>query len=78
MPCSLAEHVLPVSYPLTPPRSPKASLGQDLTRELPTPPLMHTLRQEESSVLSLAADEKHLFSGSQGYDIYVRLQICAS
>ncbi|KAF8315648.1 Zn-dependent exopeptidase [Clavulina sp. PMI_390] len=35
------------------------------------PFLAHTLRQEESSVLSLAADARHIFSGSQGKDIYV-------
>lgn len=32
---------------------------------------MHTLRQEESSVLSLTADERFIYSGSQGMDIYV-------
>ncbi|KDQ11164.1 hypothetical protein BOTBODRAFT_35706 [Botryobasidium botryosum FD-172 SS1] len=37
----------------------------------PQPRLAHTLHQELSSVLSLAADERHFFSGSQGQDIYV-------
>lgn len=40
------------------------------------PELYHSLHQKRSSVLSLAADDKHLFSGSQGDDISVRS--CAS
>ncbi|KAI5122438.1 hypothetical protein M0805_008751 [Coniferiporia weirii] len=32
---------------------------------------MHTLHTELSSVLSVTADEKHIFSGSQGCDIFV-------
>lgn len=34
---------------------------------------MHTLHTETSSVLSVTADENYLFSGSQGYDIFVSL-----
>ncbi|RUS25340.1 WD40-repeat-containing domain protein, partial [Jimgerdemannia flammicorona] len=32
---------------------------------------VHTLSQEENSILSLAASDKYLFSGSQGLQIYV-------
>ena len=45
-----------------------AHVGTELT---PHPFLAHTLRQEQSSVLSLAACSRHIFSGSQGKDIYV-------
>lgn len=46
---------------------------QELKINTTHPLLAHTLRQEQSSVLSLAADSRHIFSGSQGKDIYVRL-----
>jgi hypothetical protein len=46
---------------------------QELRMNTTHPFLTHTLRQEESSVLSLAADSRHIFSGSQGKDIYVRM-----
>lgn len=75
MPCSMAEYALSAALLLTPPQSPPkrpASLSRDPPREAPKPALMHTLHQEESSVLSVAADDAHIFSGSQGYDIYVR------
>lgn len=75
MPCTLAEHALVAGFLPTPPLSPKrtASLSRDLPEDIPQPVPMHTLhhREENSSVLSLAADERHIFSGSQGYDIYV-------
>jgi len=35
------------------------------------PRLRHTLQQEGTSILSLAADGRHIFSGSQGDDISV-------
>ena len=36
------------------------------------PPLLHhSLQQKGSSVLCLAADSYHIYSGSQGYDINV-------
>lgn len=62
---------------MTPPTSTDADLNlaiqmQDELRSNTSHPfLMHTLRQEQSSVLSLAADSRHIFSGSQGKDIYV-------
>ena len=79
MPCSLAEHALIAGLLPTPPLSPKqtASLSRDLPEDIPQPELMHTLHQEDSSVLSLAADENYIFSGSQGYDIYVSGLICS-
>ncbi|KAG8994336.1 hypothetical protein FRB93_001592 [Tulasnella sp. JGI-2019a] len=39
--------------------------------QAPLPPLTHTLHHKETSVLSLAADERWIFSGSQGMSIYV-------
>lgn len=67
MPCSLAEHALTSAALPTPPLSPKHTAFPDID----TIPLMHTLHTEPSSVLSVTADEKHIFSGSQGYDIFV-------
>jgi len=46
---------------------------QELRMNTTHPFLTHALRQQESSVLSLAADSRHIFSGSQGKDIYVRV-----
>lgn len=66
MPCSLAEHALTSALLPTPPLSPKPAAPRDIDI-----PLMHTLHTELSSVLSVTADEKHIFSGSQGYDIFV-------
>jgi hypothetical protein len=53
---------------------------QELRMNTTHPFLIHTLRQQESSVLSLAADSRHIFSGSQGKNIYVcafALALCA-
>lgn len=74
MPCSIAGLMTPPLSVLISPLSPlnqTASLSRTTPQETPSPDLLHTLHQEESSVLSLAVDEKHVFSGSQGYDIYV-------
>lgn len=35
------------------------------------PTLHHSLQQKNSSVLCLAADSRHIYSGSQGYDVNV-------
>lgn len=51
---------------------------QELRVNTTHPFLTHTLRQPESSVLSLAADSRHIFSGSQGKDIYVRMMMTRS
>ncbi|KLO17294.1 Zn-dependent exopeptidase [Schizopora paradoxa] len=55
--------------------SASASIGLDPPPTAPAPRLAHSLRQEDcktaSSVLSVAADERHIYSGSQNYDIYV-------
>ncbi|EUC63300.1 beta-ala-his dipeptidase [Rhizoctonia solani AG-3 Rhs1AP] len=48
-----------------------SSLSRATPPEAAAARLVHTLRQEESSVLSLAADERFIYSGSQGMDIYV-------
>lgn len=47
-----------------------ASISRHAIRTLPAH--MHSLHQKDTSVLSLAGDSDHLFSGSQGQDIYVR------
>ncbi|CUA72557.1 putative di-and tripeptidase DUG2 [Rhizoctonia solani] len=47
-----------------------ASLARTSPPEAAAARLVHTLRQEESSVLSLTADERFIYSGSQGMDIY--------
>ncbi|EMD39729.1 hypothetical protein CERSUDRAFT_150401 [Gelatoporia subvermispora B] len=52
------------------PALPHPSLSRPTDAEL-KPRLRHTLHQEGTSVLSLAADSKHIFSGSQGEDILV-------
>lgn len=44
-------------------------MSSRVTHALPT--LVHSLHQKDSSVLSVAGDFDHLFSGSQGQDIYV-------
>ena len=43
-----------------------------LESELAVPRHLHSVHQKDSSVLSLASDSEHIFSGSQGQDIYVR------
>ncbi|KAF8607063.1 Zn-dependent exopeptidase [Ceratobasidium sp. AG-I] len=50
---------------------PSPSLSRTPPPEAAAARLVHTLRQEESSVLSLAADDRFIYSGSQGMDIYV-------
>lgn len=77
MPCVLAGHALTSASILASPSSTAqpASLSRDLPQKAGTPPLMHTLRSETSSVLSITADENYIFSGSQGYDISVSLSI---
>jgi hypothetical protein len=37
------------------------------------PTLKHALRQSGSSVLSVVTDERHIYSGSQAFNISVRL-----
>ncbi|KAH9933265.1 Zn-dependent exopeptidase [Amylocystis lapponica] len=48
-----------------------ASLSRPLESIAQPPRLSHTLHQQRNSVLSLAADASHIFSGSQGGDISV-------
>ncbi|KAH8114659.1 Zn-dependent exopeptidase [Phellopilus nigrolimitatus] len=55
----------------SPPDRTHPSLSRDIPQEASSPTLMHTLHTETSSVLSVTADEKHIYSGSQGYDIFV-------
>ncbi|KAI0256992.1 Zn-dependent exopeptidase [Lactifluus subvellereus] len=47
----------------------KASLSRDLRAA--TPSLVHTLIQEKNSILSVATDENHIYSGSQSQNISV-------
>ena len=47
----------------------EASLSRHLAAD--TPSLVHTLRQEDNSILSIATDENHIYSGSQNQNISV-------
>lgn len=47
----------------------EASLSRHLHAD--TPSLVHTLRQEDNSILSIATDENHIYSGSQNQNISV-------
>ena len=49
-----------------------ASLSRDLQCASSLPLLVHSLHETRSSVLSLAANENYIFSGSQNQDIAVR------
>jgi di- and tripeptidase len=51
--------------------APLASLSRDLQSAAVTPLLVHSLHETNSSVLSLAASEDYIFSGSQNKDILV-------
>lgn len=48
-----------------------ASLSRELQSDASVPALLHSLHELRSSVLSLAANEDHIFSGSQSQDISV-------
>ena len=48
-----------------------ASLSRNLQSAGITPLLVHSLHETNSSVLSLAASEDYIFSGSQNKDILV-------
>ncbi|KAH9980925.1 Zn-dependent exopeptidase [Lactifluus volemus] len=48
---------------------PHPSLSRDL--HAATPSLVHTLSQEENSILSVATDDDHIYSGSQNQNISV-------
>ncbi|KAJ7584980.1 hypothetical protein C8J56DRAFT_139703 [Mycena floridula] len=48
---------------------PHPSLSRDV--DSPLPPLIHSLHEVKSSVLSLAANDEHIFSGNQNSDIAV-------
>ncbi|KAF5315326.1 hypothetical protein D9619_006998 [Psilocybe cf. subviscida] len=50
---------------------PHPSLGRNLQSDSPPPNLIHSLHENKSSVLSLAANEEYIFSGSQNKDISV-------
>ena len=47
----------------------EASLSRHLHAD--TPSLVHTLLREDNSILSIATDENHIYSGSQNQDISV-------
>lgn len=49
-----------------------ASLSRDLQSDFAPPLLLHTLEENKSTVLSLAANDSYIFSGSQNRDILVR------
>ena len=52
------------------PSSNKASLSRNLQAVAPS--LVHTLSQEENSILSVATGDDHIYSGSQNQSISVR------
>jgi hypothetical protein len=47
----------------------EASLSRHLQAD--TPSLVHALCQEDNSILSIATDEQHIYSGSQNQNISV-------
>ncbi|KAF9454810.1 glutathione degradosome [Macrolepiota fuliginosa MF-IS2] len=56
---------------LAPPPVPHPSLSRNLQSGFSTPLLIHSLQESKSSVLSLAATDDYIFSGSQNRDILV-------
>ncbi|KAF8630926.1 hypothetical protein AX17_005283 [Amanita inopinata Kibby_2008] len=50
---------------------PHPSLSRELQTDNSSPLLLHSLRKSRGSVLSLAADDKHIFAGTQGQEILV-------
>ncbi|KAF9013391.1 hypothetical protein BDQ17DRAFT_1386947 [Cyathus striatus] len=52
-----------------------ASLSRDLQSDHSAPLLIHSLHETRSSVLSLAASENYIFSGTQNHVISVRTQV---
>ena len=54
-----------------------ASLARDLYGGQEHPPLLHSLQENKSSVLSLAATDDYIFSGSQNRDILVHIGLLA-
>ena len=49
-----------------------ASLSRQLQSDASVPHLFHSLHETKSSVLSLAANDRYIFSGNQNEDISVR------
>ncbi|PFH53886.1 hypothetical protein AMATHDRAFT_44936 [Amanita thiersii Skay4041] len=50
---------------------PPASLSRELQSDSSAPSLLHSLHESRGSVLSLAADDKHIFAGTQRHVILV-------
>ncbi|KZS99837.1 uncharacterized protein LAESUDRAFT_732836 [Laetiporus sulphureus 93-53] len=63
--------VKPLSSIIPDHTSPSASLSRPFDNAGRSPKLFHTLHQEQNSVLSLAADASHVYSGSPTGDISV-------
>src|SRR6267154_1150767 len=55
-----------------------ASLSRDLHAGDVSPRLLHSLQENKSSVLSLAATDEYIFSGSQNRDILVRIIVISA
>lgn len=53
-----------------------ASLSRDLQNRDDMPALIHSLHEENSSVLSLAASDDLIFSGGQNCHISVSCRLC--
>ena len=67
---SLPWLTLPPVFLRSPCPSNKASLSRNLHAVAPS--LVHTLSQEENSILSVATGDDHVYSGSQNQSISVR------
>jgi di- and tripeptidase len=50
---------------------PTSSLRRDLRSETSEPHLLHSLHEQRSSVLSLAASDEYIFSGNQNREVVV-------
>jgi di- and tripeptidase len=50
---------------------PTSSLSRDLRSETSEPHLLHSLHEQRSSVLSLAASDEYIFSGNQNQEVVV-------
>lgn len=52
-----------------------ASLSRDLQSDASVPTLLHSLHELHSSVLSLAASDDYIFSGSESQDVLVSIRL---
>jgi di- and tripeptidase len=60
------------------PRDGQASVSRPIRSAAPPPRLLHSLGDENKSVLSLMANADHIFTGGQGQDITVCARVYRS